>query len=168
MQHLQPCAVLGRTAPGGHATCPFGPRSMQSRLSSILGFGNRWQLPAAVAGAPGHVRTSASRTLDLPLLWLPTTATCGSANLKSRVTCARASVRTSGGSAEHGAGVGYAVLCMRVRRVQNSIKCALAMIGRGSAQRAPEIGTRSSGLALLLTPAHLAEYVLQPVDHGDQ
>jgi hypothetical protein len=31
--------------------------------------------------------TSASSTLDLPLLWLPTTATWGRASLKSRVTC---------------------------------------------------------------------------------
>ncbi len=31
--------------------------------------------------------TRLSRTLDLPLLWLPTTATCGSSKLKSVVTC---------------------------------------------------------------------------------
>lgn len=31
--------------------------------------------------------TKLSSTLDLPLLWLPTTATCGSSRLKSVVTC---------------------------------------------------------------------------------
>jgi len=37
--------------------------------------------------------TSASSTLLLPLLWLPTTATCGRSSLKSSVTCARARPR---------------------------------------------------------------------------
>jgi hypothetical protein len=43
----------------------------------------------------GHVMsrhcmpTRLSSTLDLPLLWLPTTATWGSSSLKSLVTCSR-------------------------------------------------------------------------------
>jgi len=31
--------------------------------------------------------TKASRTLDLPLLWLPTTATCGKSSLTSGLIC---------------------------------------------------------------------------------
>ena len=31
--------------------------------------------------------TRASRTLDLPLLWLPTTATCGRSSLNSALAC---------------------------------------------------------------------------------
>lgn len=48
-------------------------------------------------------RTRLSSTLDLPLLWLPTTATCGSSSLKSVVTCAAGWDFSIIGRAPHGA-----------------------------------------------------------------
>ena len=91
--HLAPLQPIGET----RASIRLFARSAACTASKAHTNWRRSGRLVQISGPRGRksLPTSASRTLDFPLLWLPTTATCGKSGVNSSLTYSRCTIAQS-------------------------------------------------------------------------